>query len=108
MVGDAGVGKSRLCLEFVERCRAQGIAVHEAHCPAHGAGVPLLPIRQLVRSLLAIDDGAPEAEVVASVRARLAALDAALADAVPVVLDLLGIADPEGAARDDGDRTPLR
>ncbi len=30
VVGEAGVGKSRLCLEFVDRCRARGIAVHEA------------------------------------------------------------------------------
>src|SRR5678810_784322 len=41
VVGDAGVGKSRVCLEFVERCRAQGLTVHEAHCPAHGATIPL-------------------------------------------------------------------
>jgi len=27
VVAEAGVGKSRLCLEFVERCRARGIAV---------------------------------------------------------------------------------
>jgi class 3 adenylate cyclase len=108
MVGDAGVGKSRLCLEFIERCRAQGIAVHEAQCPAHGAGVPLLPIRQLVRSLLALDDATPETEIVASMRARLAACDADLAAAAPVIFDLLGIADPDGTAGDDGERTPLR
>jgi len=33
VVGDAGVGKSRLCREFTERCRARGVAVYEAHCP---------------------------------------------------------------------------
>jgi class 3 adenylate cyclase len=108
MVGDAGVGKSRLCLEFVERCRAQGIAVHEAHCPAHGAGVPLLPIRQLVRSLLALDDDAPEADVVAVVRTRLAPVDAELAASSAVVLDVLGIADPDEDAAAHAERPPLR
>jgi class 3 adenylate cyclase len=108
MVGDAGVGKSRLCLEFIERCRAQGIAVHEAHCPAHGAGVPLLPIRQLVRGLLALDDAMPETEIVHSVRARLAEHGADLATATPVVLDLLGIADPDATMVDDRERMPLR
>jgi class 3 adenylate cyclase len=108
MVGDAGVGKSRLCLEFVERCRAQGIAVHEAHCPAHGAGVPLLPIRQLVRSLLALDDETAEANVVATVRERLAAIDAALAAESPAVLDLLGIAYPDEDAGRLAERAPLR
>src|SRR5206468_746354 len=61
VVGDAGVGKSRVCLEFVNRCRARGIAVQEAHCPAHGSTVPLLPIRERLRSageavVLLLDD----------------------------------------------------
>jgi hypothetical protein len=29
MVGEAGVGKSRLCFEFLERCRARGLRVLE-------------------------------------------------------------------------------
>jgi class 3 adenylate cyclase len=31
VVGEAGVGKSRLCAEFVDRCRADGTRVLEAH-----------------------------------------------------------------------------
>jgi class 3 adenylate cyclase len=110
MVGDAGVGKSRLCFEFVERCRAQGIAVHEAHCPAHGAGVPLLPVRQLVRSLLAVDDDASEPEVVGGVRQALASLDPDLAASAPVIFDLLGVTDDSapGAAGERLPREPLR
>ncbi|TMB00790.1 MAG: hypothetical protein E6J70_09570 [Deltaproteobacteria bacterium] len=57
VVGDAGVGKSRVCLEFVNRCRARGIAVQEAHCPAHASTVPLLPIRELLRSYFALSGG---------------------------------------------------
>src|SRR6184192_854852 len=34
VIGEAGVGKSRLCLEFIQRCRARGIPVHEVHCPS--------------------------------------------------------------------------
>ncbi len=33
VVGEAGVGKSRLCAEFIERCRARELVVYEAHCP---------------------------------------------------------------------------
>jgi class 3 adenylate cyclase len=103
VVGDAGVGKSRVCLEFVERCRAQGIAVHEAHCPAHGA-VPLLPIRELLQSLLALDPDEADAGLRASVRDRLAALDAGLADALPAALELLGVADDTVARGPVADR----
>jgi len=91
VVGDAGVGKSRVCLEFVERCRAQGIVVHEAHCPAHGATVPLLPVRELVRSYLALADGDAEEVVRRSVATQLPGSDAGFEDALPLVLDLLGV-----------------
>src|SRR6185436_11358392 len=86
VVGDAGVGKSRVCFEFVERCRAQGIAVHEAHCPAHGATVPLLPIRELVRSCLGLQTD--RADPARDVGERLTALGSSAADA-SLVLDLL-------------------
>ena len=36
IVAEPGVGKSRLCHEFTERCRAQGIDVYEAQAQAHG------------------------------------------------------------------------
>jgi class 3 adenylate cyclase len=86
LVGDAGVGKSRICHEFVERCRAQGIAVHEAHCPTHGATVPLLPVRELVRSCLALD--ADGSDVGPAIRRALGADDP---EACALVLDLLGM-----------------
>jgi class 3 adenylate cyclase len=95
VVGDGGVGKSRVCLEFVERCRAQGIAVYEAHCPAHGATIPLLPIRELLRACLGLDPDAPPADVRGTVAERLASSGD---DARPLVLDVLGIPDDGPAA----------
>jgi class 3 adenylate cyclase len=87
IVGDAGVGKSRVCLEFVERCRAAGVAVYEVHCPAHGATVPWLAARELLRSCLGIidDDGGPR-----RIEAELTAIDPDLMSAVPLVLEVLG------------------
>ena len=32
VVGEAGIGKSRLCFEFAEHCRRQGIRVYEGAC----------------------------------------------------------------------------
>jgi class 3 adenylate cyclase len=97
VVGDAGVGKSRVCLEFIDRCRAQGVAVHEAHCPAHGATVPLLPIRDLVRDCLGL---APDdADAASSVAARLATLGDA-SDVAPGVLQLLGLVESSPSGED--------
>src|SRR5262249_48003160 len=61
VVGEAGVGKSRLCLELVQRWRARGVPVHEAHCLSYGRALPFLPILQLFRSYFDIaeqDDAA--------------------------------------------------
>src|SRR5437899_6697118 len=49
VVAEAGVGKSRLCYEFVQRCRARGIPVHEAHGAAHGKVVPYLLVLDFLR-----------------------------------------------------------
>src|SRR5205807_1267602 len=95
IVADAGVGKSRLCLEFVNRCRAQGFAVNEAHCPAHGSTVPLLPIRELLKSMLSIADGDLAEQVQRKVAEQLLALDPSFDEALPLVLDLLGVAGPD-------------
>src|SRR5262249_33344520 len=44
VVAEAGTGKSRLCHELAERCRARGILVRRAQGVAHGKAVPLLPV----------------------------------------------------------------
>src|SRR5262249_6034727 len=43
VVGEAGVGKSRLCHEFSEHRRAKGTPVYHLAGQAHGKSVPLLP-----------------------------------------------------------------
>ena len=54
VVGAAGVGKSRLCQEAVDGWRAQGVAVAEAHCPAHGRSLPNVALLDLLRSFFGI------------------------------------------------------
>src|SRR5262245_28864701 len=49
VVAEAGGGKSRLCFEFVERCRARGLMVLQGSAVAHGRHIPLLPILQIFR-----------------------------------------------------------
>ena len=97
VVGEAGVGKSRLCAEFIERCRARGVAVFEVHCPAHGATVPWLAIRELLRSYFALADGDSAEAIRRRVGQALHELDPGLGDAVPLILEVLGVTDPTAA-----------
>ncbi len=56
VVAEAGTGKSRLCYEFAERCRAREIPVYEAHGVAHGKAVPLLPVLEFWRDYFGITE----------------------------------------------------
>ena len=51
---DAGLGKSRLCFEFTEKCRVRGIPVYEGHAVSYGRSVPLVPIRRLFDAIRAV------------------------------------------------------
>ena len=98
VVGEAGVGKSRLCAEFVERCRARGFMVYEAHCPAHGKTIPYLPLLELLRNLFGITEQDGPREARQKIAGELALLDDAFADDRALVLDFLGVGDPKAPA----------
>lgn len=51
VVGDAGVGKSRLAREFAETVKS-GAQVVTGHCPAYGDGLTFWPRREIVRELI--------------------------------------------------------
>lgn len=86
VVGDPGVGKSRLVLEFV---RTGTVRVVEGRCVSYGTAMPYLPIAELVRDACCVrpDDTAPVAvEKVRSELARVGIEDGA----TPLLFDLVG------------------
>jgi class 3 adenylate cyclase/tetratricopeptide (TPR) repeat protein len=95
IVADPGVGKSRLCLEFVARCRERGLYVNEGHCPPHGKVVPYLPILELWRSRFGIGEKDSDDEARRKIAGTLLLLDEGFRDALPVLFEFLGVADPQ-------------
>ncbi len=95
LVAEAGSGKSRLCFEFLERCRARGIAVFECSAVAHGRNIPLRPILDLFRAFFGIKPDDEAATARAKIDGRLLVLDPAVADSAPLVFDFLGVSDPD-------------
>jgi class 3 adenylate cyclase/tetratricopeptide (TPR) repeat protein len=95
VVAEAGTGKSRLCGQFVEQCRQDGLTVYEAHCPSHGVSVPLLPILELLRDYFGIhtEDSAQAARE--KIAGRLILLDPQFSEMLPLLFDFLGVTDPE-------------
>jgi predicted ATPase len=112
VVGEAGIGKSRLCFEFGERCRESGLEVLTGQCTARGARQPLLLVRELVRSFFGVTDWDTERAVRAKVAGRAVVLDSPIEDELPLILELLGVPGdgPSAGPRRDGERLfpPLR
>jgi DNA-binding SARP family transcriptional activator/tetratricopeptide (TPR) repeat protein len=70
LVGEAGIGKSRLIAGLVEGLPA---VVLQAACIPYGEGISFLPLRDLYEGALALDDRAPVLEDLTSAEAALPA-----------------------------------
>ena len=95
IVGDPGVGKSRLVHQFVASCATRGVTVTSAGCVAHGAHVPLLPILALYRDIFGIDERDAPGVARAQIETTMLALDPGFAADLPLLYEFLGVADDE-------------
>ena len=100
LVGEAGVGKSRLVYECVHwrDCvgagrspshRTQGWRVLESASVSYGKATPYFPVLDLLRRYGHVDDGDDLRTIRAKVTGQVLTLDAALQDTVPALLALL-------------------
>jgi class 3 adenylate cyclase/tetratricopeptide (TPR) repeat protein len=96
IVAEPGVGKSRLCHEFLTR--SPGLTVHYARAFSHGRMLPFHAIVELARSLFGVDADSPAAHVRDAVGHALAGAPSVDPTARALWLDLLGAADPGAAA----------
>ena len=69
VVGEPGVGKSRLLYEFHRRLTSDQVLELEADCSSYGAAVPYLPLLDLLKAYFHLEDrdgGQPMREQIAS------------------------------------------
>src|SRR6185312_4540894 len=93
IVGEAGIGKSRICFEFAEHCRRNGIRVFEARVLAHGRATPFQPVLELLQDFFGIRvRESPDASR-GRVIDRLQSLNTSQ-QVQSVLLDFLGFGDP--------------
>ena len=89
VVGEPGVGKSRVCHELAQRAAGAGQRVLETACLSYGQSTPYLPVGGLLHAVLDLDARAEPAERQARAATRLAALDPSLGTAPAPILALL-------------------
>lgn len=97
MVGEPGLGKTRLVFEFTQMARARGAVVMTGHCTADGRTVPFLPFLEVVRDAFQLrSDDEPE-EIARKLEAGLRNSDLHSAQNLGLMQNLLGLKAAEGA-----------
>ena len=94
IVGEAGVGKSRLVHEFLERTRPN-FPSSKGQCAPHTKSIPLLPVMEALRGAIGIADLDDAETCRVKITGFMLRSDPSLADDVPFMLDFLGVRDPE-------------
>ena len=89
VVGEPGVGKSRLFYELVHSHRTHGWLVLESASVSYGRATAYWPVIELLRTYFKIADGDDMRAVRVKVTGALLTLDRALQAALPAVLALL-------------------
>jgi class 3 adenylate cyclase/tetratricopeptide (TPR) repeat protein len=91
IVGEAGVGKSRLTYEFTHSHRVQDWLILEASSVSYGKATSYLPVIDLLKGYFKIVDRDDHREMRAKVLGRVLGLDRALEPLLPPLLALLDV-----------------
>ena len=89
VVGEAGVGKSRLVYEFVHSHHTPGWLVLESASVSYGKATPYFPVIDLLKRYSHVEEHDDTRTIRAKVTGQVLTLDAALQDTVPALLSLL-------------------
>jgi class 3 adenylate cyclase len=108
LVGEPGIGKSRLLYEFRSSLADKRITYLEGRCLSYGSSIPYLPILDLVRANCGIQDGDEPAAVAEKVRFGLQEVELEPDEHIPYILHLLGVGDDAVAAQLSPEALKLR
>jgi class 3 adenylate cyclase/tetratricopeptide (TPR) repeat protein len=89
LVGEAGVGKSRLVYECVHSYRTQRWLVLESASVSYGKATPYFPVIDLLKRYCHVEEQDDSRSIRAKITGQVLTLDATLQDTVPALLALL-------------------
>jgi predicted ATPase/class 3 adenylate cyclase len=95
IVGEAGLGKSRLVAEAVRMAQEAGLACYGGEAQSYGTSTPYLAWRPIWRALFDLDPAAPVAAQAQALQTALAALAPAQLPRLPLLGPLLDLPLPE-------------
>jgi class 3 adenylate cyclase len=89
LVGEAGVGKSRLVYEFVHSHQTPGWLVLESASVSYGQATPYFPVIDMLKRYSHVEERDDMRTIRAKVTGQVLTLDPALQDTIPALLSLL-------------------
>jgi class 3 adenylate cyclase len=89
--GEAGVGKSRLLLEFRKSLPKDRSRYFEGRCFHYGGSMPYLPLLDVLRSFIGAKEGEPEPIIRQKLAKRILGLDGKLRNIIPPLQGLLSL-----------------
>jgi class 3 adenylate cyclase len=97
IVGEPGMGKSRLLHEFRQRIGKERAFILSGSCSPDGRQTPFLPFIEVVRGSFRVSAGEPEKDIAQKLEIGLSSLGLNSPRNLGLLLHLLGLKVPEGA-----------
>jgi class 3 adenylate cyclase len=91
LVGEPGVGKSRLCYEFIRAHHSQEWQIHETSADSYGQATAYLPVIELLKAYFHITERDDGPTMHAKVSGKLLTLGETLGPTLPAFLTLLDV-----------------
>ncbi len=96
IVGEAGIGKSRLLAEFRQSLTGRRFTYLEGRCPSYGASIPWLPVIDFLRANCRLVDTDPPELVARKLGDALREVGMDADEAAPLLMHLCGLKDATG------------
>ncbi len=97
IVGDPGMGKSRLLYEFYQCLDPEQVTYIEGHCLSYGSTTPYLAVLDVLRQVWGLSESDPPEVIIANVRAGFERAGVSSDEGTTYLLYLLGVHDDQGA-----------
>ena len=97
IVGEAGIGKSRLVFELRQRSRGEEVTYLRGRCLSYGSAVPYLSVLDMLRQAFLVAEADPDERIGGKIRVGLRELGMDPGESGPYLLQLFGV--KEGTER---------
>jgi DNA-binding winged helix-turn-helix (wHTH) protein/tetratricopeptide (TPR) repeat protein len=91
LVGEPGMGKTRLLIEFLRRLPAGQATYYAGQCLSYGRAIPYHPVRAILRQVYGVAEGDDAEASVAAIRRRLQDMEVVAAEDIALLLQVLDL-----------------